>query len=96
VVEQAEFYETQQKTNNQIRNVSPIIFLRNFQNFIKAMLISEVTFKIPGLSVLDLCCGRGGDMVKWKKANVAHYVGLDFSDSSITEAQTRYLSLVLD
>jgi hypothetical protein len=35
-------------------------------------------------------------MVKWKKANVSHYVGLDFSDSSITEAQTRYLSLVID
>lgn len=55
-----------------------------------------MTFKTPGLSVLDLCCGRGGDMVKWKKANVSHYVGLDFSDSSITEAQTRYLSLVID
>jgi mRNA (guanine-N7-)-methyltransferase len=85
-MEQEEFYETQIKTNTQARSTSSIIFLLKFQNYIKAMLIQEVTFRTPGLSVLDLCCGKGGDMGKWPKAFPSHYVGVDLSSSSVEEA----------
>jgi ubiquinone/menaquinone biosynthesis C-methylase UbiE len=47
------------------------------------MLINEVKGNMTGLSVLDLCCGRGGDLAKWKKAKICHYVGLDFSETSV-------------
>ena len=43
------------------------------------------------MSVLDLCCGRGGDLHKWGKQNIAHYVGIDLSLSLVKEAQRRYI-----
>lgn len=42
------------------------------------------------LSILDLCCGVGGDLQKWQKVNIAHYVGADLSDKSVIEAQSRH------
>ena len=96
VMEQEEFYEGQLKTTNQTRAVSKIIFLRSFQNWIKAMLIQEVTNKQIGMSILDLCCGKGGDLGKWKKACPSHYVGVDLSSSSVEEARRRYISSVVE
>jgi len=70
-----------------VRAASPIIFLRKFNNFIKAMLVNEYTFREEKLSVLDLCCGKGGDIVqKWKRARIAHYVGADLSKTAVEEA----------
>lgn len=43
-----------------------------------------------GLSVLDLCCGRGGDLGKWAKQKINHYVGLDLSEQLIIEAKARF------
>lgn len=43
-----------------------------------------------GISVLDLCCGRGGDLFKWKNQDVVHYVGVDLSQALVEEAQRRY------
>ena len=54
-------------------------------NFIKTLLIKEVGRR-KDLSVLDLCCGMGGDLEKWQKMNIAHYVGADLSDKSVIEA----------
>lgn len=69
----------------------------SFQNFIKSLLISEVTFKRSGLSVLDLCCGKGGDIPgKWKKAKPCHYVGVDLSRASVEEAHERYLKSIVE
>ncbi|KXJ96769.1 mRNA capping enzyme [Microdochium bolleyi] len=44
------------------------------------------------LLVLDIGCGKGGDLGKWQQApqNVALYVGLDPADVSINQARDRY------
>lgn len=64
------------------RRESPIIGLRNFNNWIKSVLITK--FAHPALvaspsgrgKVLDMGCGKGGDLAKWSKARVREYVGL--------------------
>lgn len=45
-----------------------------------------------GLLVLDIGCGKGGDLGKWQKAPqpVDLYVGLDPADVSIDQAKERY------
>ncbi|KAH3682752.1 hypothetical protein WICPIJ_006287 [Wickerhamomyces pijperi] len=70
------------------RNKSPIIKLKHFNNAIKYMLIGNYTK--PGDRVLDLGCGKGGDINKWEMAKVGEYVGIDISDASIKEAVSRY------
>jgi mRNA (guanine-N7-)-methyltransferase len=43
------------------------------------------------LSVLDLCCGKGGDLpYKWRQAKIAHYVGADLSKESIKSAKEKH------
>lgn len=56
------------------RSMSKIFFMRNFNNWIKSMLISDYLYKLRKSSehgapvrVLDMCCGKGGDLLKWKK-----------------------------
>jgi len=56
-------------------------------NFIKTLLIKEAVDFKKDLSVLDLCCGVGGDLAKWSKVNIAHYVGSDLSEKSVIEGQ---------
>ena len=67
--------------------------MKSFNNFIKILLINQFSFKCKrkgNLSVLDLCCGRGGDLKKWKEAGIVHYVGMDYSPPLVQEAKKRY------
>ena len=95
VMKQAEFYDANLGgPNDAAREDSETIFVRKFNNFIKTMLIQEFTNKLGrNLSVLDLCCGKGGDLKKWQKQNVKHYVGCDLSPNSVNEALRRYLEM---
>jgi mRNA (guanine-N7-)-methyltransferase len=72
------------------RQESPILPLRQFNNWIKACLIHEYTPK--GANVLDLCCGRGGDISKWEHAGVRSVLFVDVSKDSVMEASRRYQS----
>eukprot|EP00792_Barthelona_sp_PAP020_P012260 TRINITY_DN685_c0_g1_i1.p1 TRINITY_DN685_c0_g1~~TRINITY_DN685_c0_g1_i1.p1 ORF type:complete len:380 (+),score=98.67 TRINITY_DN685_c0_g1_i1:35-1174(+) len=73
--------------------------VRFFNNYVKALLINtqsermkhlfSSTIRNRKLSILDLCCGKGGDLKKWQKiAN--YYVGIDIADQSLSEAVNRY------
>ena len=69
------------------RMESPIIGLKYFNNWVKSVLITR--FAHPALTsslvsqssgpgrrgkVLDLGCGKGGDLTKWAKARVKELV----------------------
>jgi len=61
------------------RELSPIIGLKKFNNWIKSVLIGKFAFRgqnRPGANVLDLGCGKGGDLNKWKQARIRLYVGM--------------------
>ncbi|TBU45882.1 mRNA capping enzyme-domain-containing protein [Dichomitus squalens] len=84
------------------RQESPIIGLKSFNNWVKSVLITR--FAHPAFAdspsarrgtrmrgrVLDMGCGKGGDLTKWAKANVAELVGLDIAAVSIDQARQRH------
>lgn len=57
------------------RHRSSIIHLRDFNNWTKSVLIREFVSQ-GNLKVLDLACGKGGDLFKWDKASVTHVTGV--------------------
>ncbi|KAK9460203.1 mRNA capping enzyme-domain-containing protein [Lipomyces oligophaga] len=81
-------YNSRQEVGVHRRQSSPIIKLKAYNNFIKAILIKR--FSNPGDIVLDLGCGKGGDLGKWENARIKGYIGVDIADISIEQAQDRY------
>ena len=77
------------KTNAEAqRVVSRILGLKQFNNWVKSVLIND--YAKSGYSVLDLCCGKGGDLKKFQHAKIAHLVGVDFSARSIQDMKERF------
>ncbi|KAM0355924.1 hypothetical protein ACHAPU_000313 [Fusarium lateritium] len=88
---------------------SKIKGLRVFNNWIKSCIIQRYSpdeDHTPGsreagrssgkdLLVLDMGCGKGGDLNKWQQAPqpIQLYVGLDPADVSIEQARDRYRTL---
>lgn len=73
------------------RKASNIYFLRTFNNFIKSCLIHN-TYKMLGsenICILDLCCGKGGDVDKFFQNNARLYVGVDMARDSLKQAKDR-------
>lgn len=80
--------------------------LRSLNNWVKAAVIQKFSPSESfqpgatgsrqqddrGLLVLDIGCGKGGDLQKWQQApqKLALYVGLDPADVSIDQARERY------
>ena len=77
------------------RQNSPIFRLRKFNNWVKSVLIAKFQPEPdddipPGSLVLDIGCGKGGDLQKWLKAEARGYVGIDIADVSVQQARERY------
>ena len=88
------------KTDSQIKG------LRSLNNWVKSTLIQKFSvaenmaegagtggrMSQQPLLVLDMACGKGGDLGKWEKAPKvpALYVGCDIADISIDQARGRY------
>ena len=64
--------------------------MRNFNNWVKSILLR--TYLHPHSTVLDLCCGKGGDLLKWKEGGIDYVVCADISESSVEACQCRYRS----
>ncbi|KAK4150882.1 mRNA capping enzyme-domain-containing protein [Chaetomidium leptoderma] len=91
------------KTDSRIKG------LRSFNNWVKSCIIQKFSpdeDHSPGamergdtsgnkLLVLDIGCGKGGDLFKWQQApqTVELYVGLDPAEVSIDQARDRYRSM---
>ncbi|TFY69279.1 hypothetical protein EVG20_g3228 [Dentipellis fragilis] len=103
-----EHYNARPEVGVRQRRESPIIGLRNFNNWVKSVLITR--FAHPALAkatdrgggrgtkgrgkVLDMGCGKGGDLSKWAKARIREYVGVDIAAVSVAQAKGRYDSLM--
>lgn len=77
------------KTDSQIKG------LRSLNNWVKSTIIqkfSQPDIPTPNLLVLDMGCGKGGDLMKWQSAPQTPrlYVGVDPAEVSIKQARDRY------
>jgi len=71
------------------RKNSSISSMRDLHNFIKRVLIINITnlylsqHRGEQLALLDISCGRGGDLQKWNAAHIKNVFGFDKSHESI-------------
>jgi mRNA (guanine-N7-)-methyltransferase len=86
-----EHYNERRDEGKRGRLDSRIIRMRSFNNWVKSVLINLHTR--PGARVLDLCCGKGGDLNKWSKAQISEYVACDTAPVSVHQAAERYNSM---
>lgn len=89
----AVFYDNLARPDVDKRNESPIKLMRNFNNWVKSILIRTYLKRCPeGCTALDLCCGKGGDLLKWKEGRISHLVCADISGECVSAAKDRYHS----
>lgn len=67
-------------------NVTNTSSLRNFHNLIKSHLILTAKRNTYGENLLDIACGRGGDIMKWSKAKFKFVTAFDSDKKSIYES----------
>ncbi|KAF9227991.1 hypothetical protein BS17DRAFT_747026 [Gyrodon lividus] len=99
-----EHYNMRPEVGVKQRMESPIIGLKNFNNWVKSVLITR--FAHPALAsspvfqssrpargrgkVLDMGCGKGGDLTKWGKARIKELVCIDIAEVSVSQARERW------
>jgi len=108
-----EDYNTRPEVGVVQRLESPIIGLKNFNNWVKSVLITRFAHPVLAASsssnvysssrggagrggagkVLDMGCGKGGDITKWAKARVRELFGVDIASVSVDQARSRWESL---
>jgi len=108
-----EHYNARPDVGVRQRMESPIIGLKNFNNWVKSVLITR--FAHPALvsspstnhqfsgadqrrasasgKVLDMGCGKGGDLSKWSKARIKEYMGVDIAAKSVDQARDRWQTM---
>lgn len=75
--------------------------MRNFNNWIKSVLINEFLTKVKDstrlgdpLRVLDMCCGKGGDLLKWENSSITHLICTDIAEVSMQQCEERYKTMM--
>ncbi|KAK3576375.1 hypothetical protein CHS0354_018923 [Potamilus streckersoni] len=96
----AKHYNQLQESGREARTESRIFYMRNFNNWIKSVLIGETLQTLKkerghrGIAVLDLCSGKGGDLLKWKKGDIARLVCTDIAGTSVEQSEVRYKEML--
>lgn len=98
--EVADHYNKRREVGIHGREESPIIGLRRFNNWIKSVLVGTFArgrdptldgrTRARGGRILDLGCGKGGDLKKWEKVRPSGLVGADIAAVSIEQAIARH------
>ncbi|RHY28070.1 hypothetical protein DYB32_006284 [Aphanomyces invadans] len=83
----AQFYSKLSRKKTSDRADSRLYHMRCMNNWVKSVLIQEYSQKQS--RVLDLACGKGGDMNKWARHNFQMYMGVDIALGSLEDAATR-------
>lgn len=83
----ASFYDRLKRQSQKDRGGSLLFHLRALNNWIKASLMSK--YAKDNARILDLGCGKGGDLGKWAHQNIHSYVGLDIAHVSLEDAVSR-------
>lgn len=97
----AKHYNELQEAGREVRLDSRIFFMRNFNNWIKSVLIGETLKRLKSereegrsVTVLDMCSGKGGDFLKWKKGGVSKVVCSDIAETSVEQSEKRYQDII--
>jgi ubiquinone/menaquinone biosynthesis C-methylase UbiE len=61
--------------------------MRRYHNWIKSIILDKYSNRTH--SLLDLACGKGGDIHKWVNNNIKTVTGIDINNDSINEAIRR-------
>eukprot|EP01118_Nematostelium_gracile_P010476 TRINITY_DN3614_c0_g1_i1.p1 TRINITY_DN3614_c0_g1~~TRINITY_DN3614_c0_g1_i1.p1 ORF type:complete len:355 (-),score=81.92 TRINITY_DN3614_c0_g1_i1:71-1084(-) len=86
----AEHYNSRPNTNIEERMESRVYHMKNFNNWVKSVLINSYVNRND--SVLDLGGGKGGDLKKWQHVKIGHLVLADVAEHSVRPAVDRYNS----
>ncbi|KAK3895319.1 hypothetical protein Pcinc_000963 [Petrolisthes cinctipes] len=93
----ASHYNNLEEKGLKERSTSRIFHLRNSNNWIKSYLINYCLDQVRErqvdhypVSVFDLGCGKGGDLLKWSKGNIRHLVCADIAQTSMDQCRERY------
>eukprot|EP00794_Sanderia_malayensis_P018982 gene18982-20889_t len=94
----AKHYNNIPESGRHARTQSRIFHLRNFNNWVKSVLINEFLDKAKKtrrrydeeINVLDIGCGKGGDLLKWQKGRVGHVICTDIAETSVEQCKERY------
>merc|ERR1711962_31139 len=96
----AKHYNALPEGTKETRKESRIFHLRNFNNWTKSVLINEYLEKIKrrkrtsdDIVVLDMACGKGGDLLKWQKGKVDHVIMADIAETSVEQCKERYAQM---
>ena len=103
-LETREHYDRRAHETGSERRQSAILPLRKANNAVKSALLSIAlqealkTCRSGAVCVLDLGCGKGGDLPKWGALSEAHgiaidYRGIDISKESLQELRKRATAL---
>ncbi|CAJ1392749.1 unnamed protein product [Effrenium voratum] len=94
-------YDAQAPQSRARRLQSPTVRLRNCNSLAKAVLLEQFLSAVsreagddhPPLSVLDLGCGKGGDLKKLVNSGATNYCGVDVSKASLEVLVSRVQDL---
>lgn len=89
-----DYYDSKEAKDIEERETTETYNHRVFNNWIKSVLIDKYTSIVKksyqndwgeqlALSVLDIACGKGGDLRKWDIAGTRNYYGVDIAFKAI-------------